>query len=48
MILFFVKVADMVKAKDANADMRCLFDGLDFIPTEVGYDLIMFTYFHIV
>ena len=30
------KVADMVKAKDANADMRCLFDGLDFIPTVVG------------
>jgi len=30
------KVADMVKAKDPNVDMRCLFDGLDFIPTEVS------------
>merc|ERR1712192_270686 len=30
------KVAGMVKAKDPNADMRCLFDGLDFIPTEVS------------
>ena len=46
-ILGFVKVADMVKAKDANADMRCLFDGLDFIPTEVGKGLIIFTYFQI-
>ena len=25
----------MVKAKDSNADVRCIFDGLDFIPTEV-------------
>ena len=25
----------MVKAKDPDVDMRCLFDGLDFIPTEV-------------
>ena len=31
----FEKVADMVKAKDSNVDMRCIFDGLDFIPTEV-------------
>jgi len=30
------KVADMVKAKDSNVDMRCIFDGLDFIPTEVS------------
>ena len=29
------KLADMVKAKDSNVDMRCIFDGLDFIPTEV-------------
>ena len=38
-IVDFDKVADMVKAKDPNADMRCLFDGLDFIPTEVGNGL---------
>ena len=42
----------MVKAKDANADMRCLFDGLDFIPTEVrtgckGLYNILFTLFFI-
>ena len=30
------QVADMVKAKDSNVDMRCIFDGLDFIPTEVN------------
>ena len=35
-IIDLEKVAGMVKAKDPNADMRCLFDGLDFIPTEVG------------
>ena len=34
-IIEFEKVADMVKAKDSNADVRCIFDGLDFIPTEV-------------